>query len=534
MRAAGTPATTAPPTAPVRATATPSPATATPATPPPPAAATPPPPAAATPPPPAAATPPNPNPGLVRVHIGESRVSRPVAPGFVGFSFEFQAVQDYTGSDRRAINPVLVQLIRDVAPGQTPVLRIGGNSTDRSWWPIPGVTPPPPITYTLTDSWLATTRELAIETGAKLILGVNLELDNPGEAAAEARAYRTGIGTRHIDALEIGNEPELYNVYPWYTEGGVPIYSRPATYDMDAYTQEFAQFAKRFPRFALAGPATGGRSWLVRTPHLFATEPRLKVVTYHRYPLISCFTRPGDARYPSIPNLLEPASARDLLKGIGDTIAFAHSHRATVRLDELNSVACEGTPGVSDTFASALWMLDSLFALARAGVDGVNIHTLPGAAYQPFVFRRIHGRWLATVLPEYYGLLMFAQAAPPGSRMLDIHQTSSTDVRSRATMAPDGTVHLVLINAGLTAGHQVLVKPPVHARLALVERLRAPSAAATNDVTLAGQTFGNETGTGKLKGKLRTVTLKPDRRGRYLVTLPATSAAMVTFVPAAG
>ena len=71
----------------------------------------------------------------------------------------------------------------------------------------------------------------SVATGAKLILGVNLQLDSGAEAAAEARAYRTGIGTRHIEALEIGNEPELYKVFPWYEEGAVPFYARPPTYD---------------------------------------------------------------------------------------------------------------------------------------------------------------------------------------------------------------------------------------------------------------------------------------------------------------
>jgi len=500
------------------------------------AAGTPPP---SAPPPPATATPPapppaNPNPARVTVHVSDARVSGPIPSGFVGFSFEFDAVRDYTGSDSRAINPVLVQLIRDVAPGQAPVLRIGGNSTDFTWWPIPGVTPPPGITYTLTKSWLTTTRALAVETGAKLILGVNLKFDSAAEASAEARAYRTGIGTSHIEALEIGNEPELYKVFPWYGVGGAPVYARPPTYDFAAYADDVAQIAKRLRGFALAGPATGMPQWLARVPQLFATEPRLKIVTYHRYPLLNCFSAPGDARYPSIPNLLNSDAARDLLQGAGNTIAFAHSHGATVRIDELNSVACQGTPGVSDTFASGLWMLDTLFAMLRAGVDGINIHTLPQAAYKPFVFRRIHGRWLATVRPEYYSLLMFAQAAPPGSRMLSVAQTASTDVRSRATISPDGVVHVVLINAGLTSGHVVLVKPPARARLAVLERLSAPSAAATTDVTLGGQTFGNETGTGELKGKLRTVRLKANRRGRYLIRLPASSGAMVTFLPAAG
>ena len=91
----------------------------------------------------------NPNPTSVDVRVGKAWVSQPVAPGFIGFSFEFPAVRDYTGSDPRAINPVLVALIRDVAPGQTPVLRIGGNSTDGTWWPragsrLPGPSPSRP------------------------------------------------------------------------------------------------------------------------------------------------------------------------------------------------------------------------------------------------------------------------------------------------------------------------------------------------------------------------------------------------------
>jgi len=469
----------------------------------------------------------------VTVKVSDTRISGPMPSGFIGFSFEFQAVRDYTGPDPRAINPVLVQLIREVAPDQTPVLRIGGNSTDQSWWPIPNATPSPGVIYTLDKSWLATTRALAVATGAKLILGVNLKLDSPAEAAAEAHAYRAGIGLRNIDELEIGNEPELYNVFPYYEEGGVPFYARPPTYDFAGYAQDVAQIANRLRRFALAGPATGEASWLAGVPQLFAAVPRLKVVTYHRYPLLACFTQPGDPHYPSIPNLLSSDSARDLLQGVGDVISFAHRHGAIVRIDELNSVACAGQPGVSDTFASALWMLDTLFAMARAGVDGVNIHTLPGVSYEPFVFRRIRGRWLATVRPDYYSLLMFERAASPGARMLALEQTASTDVRTRATITRDGEVHVVLINDSLTSGHIALIKPPAKAREAVLERLVAPSAAATNDVTLAGQTFGNETGTGTLKGKLKTVRVAPNRRGRYLIRLPASSAAMLTFVPAA-
>ena len=483
---------------------------------------------------PAPTTPPAPlpNPVHVAVRVTRARVSRAIPSGFVGLSFEFRAVKEYAGTNPRSINPVLVQLIRNLAPGQTPVLRIGGNSTDNSWWPLPNVAQPPGVTYTLTKNWLAVTRALAIDSRARLILGVNLKLDSPAEAAAEVRAYRTGVGTRYIDALEVGNEPELYKVFPWYFDATGAVFGRPSTYDFTDYAQEVATLAKRLPGFALAGPATGTRSWLSHLPQLFAAEPRLKLVTYHRYPLLACFSVPGDPRYPSIPNLLTLESARHLLDGIAPYIALAHKHGAAFRVDELNSVACKGQVGVSDTFASALWVLDSLFAVARSGVDGVNIHTLPQAVYAPFAFHREHGKWVGAVSPEYYGLLMFTRAAPPGSRLLEVDQTSSADVRSRATVTPTGLMHVVLINDSLTTGHIVTVRPPRGAGSAVLERLRAPNVASTTEVTLAGQSFGTLTSTGKLAGKVKSVKVSLTR-GRYLIRLPASSAALLTFAPTA-
>ncbi len=86
----------------------------------------------------------------------------------------------------------------------------------------------------------------------------------------------------------------------------------------------------------------------------------------------------------------------------------------------MNAVTCAGAPGVSNTSASALWVLDSLFVLAQAGVDGVNIHTWRGSAGKLFDLHHRHQRWTASVRPEYYGMLMFARAVPPGSRLLPV------------------------------------------------------------------------------------------------------------------
>jgi hypothetical protein len=429
---------------------------------------------------------------------------------------------------------VLVQLIRDLNPKQSPVLRVGGNSADQTWLPARGVKPNPSINFTITPSWLATTRALAEQTSGRLIFDLNLKLNSAAEIAAEAHAFETGIGARNIAALEIGNEPELYTITPFYYRkpNHTPVYPRPKSFNRAAYLREMAAFAKVLDGIPLAGPATGNFRWLSRLPKLFTAEPKLKVVTYHRYPLIRCFSKPGDRGYPSIPNLLSENASRDLLAGTGRLIELAHQHGATFRVDELNSVACKGQPGVSDTFASSLWMLDTLFAMARSGVDGVNIHTLPEAIYHPFTFQQVDGHWEASVFPEYYGMLLFTEAAPPGSRLLAVSPPADPDIRVRAALTPDGLIHAVLINDSLTTDQTIALQSPAGAgKTAIVERLSAPGGAtATSGVTLAGQSFGDQTGTGTLTGPFRAAHLQPND-GQYTIQLPASSAAMVSFAP---
>ena len=88
----------------------------------------------------------------------------------------------------------------------------------------------------------------------------------------------------------------------------------------------------------------------------------------------------------------------------------------------MNSVACGGRAGVSNTFASALWALDTMFELARTGDDGVNSPTSPRASYQLFRFHHRRRHWRVIVHPEYYGMLLFAQAFRPGADLLAVRE----------------------------------------------------------------------------------------------------------------
>jgi hypothetical protein len=437
----------------------------------------------------------------VSVIVGRAAVGRPVSAGFVGLSIEYPAVTAYAGSDAPEINPVFEQLIRNLAPNQRPVVRIGGDSTDATWWPVSDRAVPPGVKYSISSRWLAVTRALADRTGARLILGVNLEANQPSIAVAEARALLSGIGRRSVLALEIGNEPNWYATLPWYrNSGGRMVFGRPRSYDLHAFTTEFSALRKRLPKVALAGPTVGALPWLDNLRTLLVAEPTLRVVTLHRYPLNRCFTTPGSPNYPTVANMLSSSASRGLASGITRYVRISHQRGDAFRIDEMNSVACGGKAGVSDTFASALWALDALFAVASSGADGVNIHTFPSARYGLFTFHRTGTGWSAFVRPEYYGLLMFAQAGPPGARLLSVIRTGSPDVHAWATRASDGTIRLVLINDDVWHSHVVSVRLPEHASTVTLERLTAPSAWARSRVALGGQSFGAHTWTGTLRG----------------------------------
>jgi hypothetical protein len=454
----------------------------------------------------------------------------PVVPqGFLGLSIEYPALEAYAGSDPSALDPVFEQLVRNLAPGQAPVLRIGGNSADRTWWPVAGVSRPPGVTFDLTRQWLDVTRALAQTLGAHLILGVNLEQDSPQLAGAEARALVNGVGKSSVRALELGNEPDLYPAFPWYSSRGHAVFGRSKSYDEAAFTHDFAGFIGALPHVPIAGPSLSGMMWTRDLGEFLAAEPQLGLVTLHRYPLQVCLTPSTSARYPTIARLLSPATSTELADSFAPYVALARARGLSLRIDELNTVSCGADPAVSRSFASALWALNTLFGLASVGVSGVNVHTFPGAGYELFKITDAGGHWRAAVSPEYYGMLMFAEATPAGSHLLSVSPTGIPGVNVWATRATDGTVRVVLTNDSSTA-HDVGVRMPGKFKGTMLVRLTAPSARATSGVTLGGQSFGAQTSTGRLAGTAQTSSVSSDD-GRYAVALPAASAAMLVLSP---
>ena len=476
-----------------------------------------------------------------RVSVGSPLAVRPVAPNFLGLALEYNTIPKWAGATPQSVNPVFATLLHNLDPDGHPVIRVGGQSTDRSWWPVRGIPQPLGVTYNLWPGWTAAAQSLAQATGARLLLGINLEANRTRISQVEANQLVSRIGASHIAALEIGNEPDLYPLMPWYrtlhgrpipwySRDGSPIFSRPLSYSPQNYAQEFTRTRRVLPRVPLAGPETGQGPWMSMFAGFVGRGSQVRMLTSHVYGLNQCITDPRSPQYPSVPNLLSIVNSRDVIPGIGPYIARVHRFGGSYRIDEMGSISCNGRAGVSDTLASGLWAMDTLFAIASAGIDGVNLHTYPNSDNGLFDLTRGPAGWEATVHPLYYGALMFEQAAPAGSRLLRVGAGNQSRLRAWATRGPDHRVRVLLINDSLGAAARATVRLAGRHGPAGLERLRAASAYATGGVTLGGESFGPTTTTGVLPAP--TPLTAAAHGGAYTVTLPAGSAALLTISPA--
>lgn len=456
----------------------------------------------------------------VLVYVGTHPRGRRVPRDFLGLSFELASlprIATYGTSGN------LVGLLRSLGSG---VLRFGGVSADtRVAWSDAQTPRPPWAAATVGPEDLRRLGQLAQRSGWRVLLTIGLAHFEPVAAAREAATAKAALGSS-LAGIELGNEPDAYMRH------GL----REAPWTFAQYALEVAAYRSAIghaaPGIRLAGPDVSGSSIFLSWGSGEAAQLSPALLTGHHYPM-GCH----DSRPPSIARLLSAGTRRAEGISLQRFMSIARASGLAFRMDETNSVSCGGTPGISDTFAAALWALGYISHDMAAGVAGMNFHGAPGncTGYSPLCAttpeRQVTGELSAR--PEWYALLLARSLIgdlPLPAALTTPHrrrapQTPPAIVAS-AMLAPGGALHVVLVNDEPRGARPAAVHLHVARRFraASVLRLTAPSPAAGAGILLGGRTISPD---GSFTPP-RTLPRVEKRHGVIALALPPSSAMLVT------
>ena len=440
----------------------------------------------------------------VSIQLNPQKRLRVMPPDFMGLGFESSAVA--TPGLLSSGNRAYVQLVRNLGKG---VIRIGGNVSDYTRYDVGAPAVSGHKSTVLNYESLRQFRGFLDAVGWKLIWGLNLGTGTVDNAVALARAVTEVMGDRLI-AFQIGNEPDLF----------VPAGHRAAPYGYDQWLAEYRKYKAAIravlPGAKFAGPdiSDAGVAWVEN----FARDEGGDAVMLTTHHYIAGADNPASTHA-----LLLREESRFQQNNLTKFQASAVRAGIPWRMSETATLYGGGKPGVSDSFASALWVLDYLFVLAKFGAAGANLQTGINhlgklSAYSP-IFDDQKGHYGAA--PEYYGLLAFAQIAD-GEMIAVEAATSGINLTAYALRQQRGAIAAAVINKDMTRDAAVRIAGAPQGE-AQVMRLAAPSVSALRGVTLGGAGVGND---GRWGGVTQSVKIE---NGRAILNVPAASAALVTF-----
>jgi hypothetical protein len=427
-----------------------------------------------------------------------------IAPDFLGLGYEISSVA--RPGLLSPANRVYVELVRTL--GGEGVVRVGGNTADYARYSATAAPVSSPYGTTVNDRGLKELGQFLEATGWKLIWAFNLGSGSVEDAVAEAKAVAAVAGNRLL-AFEIGNEPDLFSHEK----------HRPPGYGYEQWLADYRRYKKalraQLRGIPLAGPDAAGKTeWVSR----FAVDEGKDIVllTHHYY-------REGQNPGSTIEKLLgvDPK----LQPQLDQLRAASQLCGAPYRICEVNSFSGGGRPGVSDTMASALWVLDYMFTLASNSCGGVNMETGVNqlgfiSSYSP-IGDDEQGHYPAR--PEYYGMLAFSLAGR-GELLRTEVSPATTEIKTYATRSKAGSLLLTLINKGKT-GAILHLDTKSSSRQASVIRLEGPAADARTQVTLGGAEI---TAAGTWQASKKEVLSV--NSGQLAIPLAATSAAILNFL----
>ena len=464
----------------------------------------------------------------VNIAVESTTSGPPIRAGFVGVTTEFWDMFKDVGTDPTKPDVPYEQVLEALAPQGGLSFRIGGDTSDWTWWPLPGVATPPWARWTLTPTWMAVAQKLLTDIHAHLIFGLNMEANNPAVDTAEVQAVQSGIGPNVPTTYELGNEPELYPKWPYYiTKAGLVVFGRPRSYSFPQITSEWDNLADQLSTgqlgsLRLAGIGYSSFRALPNVEQFLLDSSELSLLTMHTYALTprNC-QKGGDLQESS---LFTPGSLQGLADDVGDWTELGNANGVPVRVDEINAVTCGGLINFSDTMGPALWALNVLPLYAETGVTGVNFESRVNTAQNLIQPTLTPTGWQVTVQPEYYGMLTFAQLTPPGSQILAISNTPS-GVLAWAVQTPQHKINIVVSDVSSTPVRVFLRVAGARGPATTKELLGDTGDLSGTTATLGGQSVSPTTG--QLTGTPVSAQVKSHKRA-YSVRVAPASATVLT------
>jgi hypothetical protein len=383
---------------------------------------------------------------------------------FVGLSYEkgdFATERLFNGG-----NNALAAMFQLLGNG---VLRIGGNSVDKTLWTAAGLG--------MTSGQVAPADVTALAafiklTSWKVLYAVNLATSTPQLAAAEVAFVQSALGSALL-GFEIGNEPDLYGS-TYFTTG----------WNLSAFEARWSSFRTAIlaqtPSAVITGPASASSPTTWTAPFAqYATSQQISLLTQHYY------RANGQLATSTAALLITPDT--QLPKTAQPVQAAAQAIGVPWRMAETNSYYNGGASGASDTFASALWAIDHLFTIALNGGSGVNMHGGNNGPYTPI---QTSGATVIGAKPEFYGLLMVAMTGQ-GTLLQTSLSVGGLNVTAYAVQNSPGALSLLIVNKDSTQNLNLTTTlNSAHATVKILT-LAGTGLTATTGQTLGGASISN-------------------------------------------
>lgn len=432
----------------------------------------------------------------VEARIDSTKPGLRIPSDFAGLSREWRRFPAPSMERLDTLHPVYAQLLRNL---RGIGIRIGGASAD-------GMKAPPDVER------LKQLAQAYDAVRSPMVLTINLAHNDFDLCQSWIARVREHLPAAAIRGFELGNEPD-----GWFGR------HKPKDYQWDTYFDEFAAMrAKLVPAVI---PSVIGPSWAHGLP------PDIAAIMVKKNPgTISMLTGHAYAFAPSVGRevfrLLRNDPIQQTLDFLKPGIDAAKQAGLPFRLDEAGSAWGGGASGFSDSFASALWMLDLNFTLAQAGLAGINYHGGGRGHYSAIQDDTDDKKPVPTfirAMPTYYALLVFQEMIANEAQLLPVTADASSNVKLWAVRDASDHVRVLVINKAMSPADVTLhVSKSGDATL---KRLEAPAIAVSEGLRWAGQTF-DDTKDGKPMGELK-IESSAIRDGRLAFRVAGTSAVVI-------